>query len=177
MGIIIARCQVAAAEPLMIRNKNVKHVSYESCLFLSFSLSSSRGLCLCTKSSTQSSIFSASSVNQSHQCLCGGLLLVAGGVLAVADVLADPKPDVDAARLEGEEMTADMVAADGGADVNEWRPTGSLGVSLVESSSSLCRPTGFKGRRKVPLLGAGVRPMESQMMLYSSMFSAGLLAQ
>lgn len=95
----------------------------------------------------------------------------------MADVLADPKPDVDAARLEGEEMTADMVAADGGADVNEWRPTGSLGVSLVESSSSLCRPTGFKGRRKVPLLGAGVRPMESQMMLYSSMFSAGLLAQ
>jgi hypothetical protein len=32
-------------------------------------------------------------------------------------------------------------------------------------SGSVCKPTGLSGRRRVPLLGAGSRPMESQTML------------
>jgi hypothetical protein len=49
--------------------------------------------------------------------------------------------------------------------------TGSGGVSLGGVSGSVCRPTGLRGRRSVPLFGAGSTPMESQMMLYSSIFS------
>lgn len=105
------------------------------------------------------------------------MLLATGGALDVKlgatdtdtlpsrDAVVASRPDANAARLDSEEMTADMVAADGGAEVSEWISTGSLGISSSESSSSLCRPTGFRGRRRVPLLGAGVRPIESQMML------------
>lgn len=138
---------------------------------------------MCTKSSTQSSIFSASSVSQSHQCLCAGLLLVADGafdvvlgatdanVLCSRDAVLSSIPVTEAARLDNEDMIADIVAAEGSVEVNECTPTGSLGVSLSVSSSSLCKPTGLRGRRRVPLLGAGVRPIESQITLYSSMFS------
>ena len=52
---------------------------------------------------------------------------------------------------------------------------GSSGVSSGVLSSSEWRPTGFKGRRRVPLLARGVIPMESQTMLYTSMFSVLML--
>lgn len=93
-------------------------------------------------------------------------------VPASKDELSGSRPDAEAARLDSESNTADIVAADGGGGVNECMPTGSVGVSSGKSSSSLCKPMGFKGRRKVPLLGAGLKPIESQMMLYSSIFSA-----
>lgn len=47
---------------------------------------------------------------------------------------------------------------------------GSDGVSMVGASSSW-RPTGFSGRRRVPLFGMGSMPSESHMMLYTSIFS------
>lgn len=150
------------------RTAQYKH--QESC----FPLSSSNGLCLCTKSSTQSSIFSASSVNQSHQCLCAGLLVVAAGALDVAlgaDAVSSSRPVAEAARLDNEDIIADIIAAEGSVEVTECTPTGSLGVSLTVSSSSLCKPTGLRGRRRVPLLSEGVKPIESHMMLYSSIFS------
>lgn len=132
--------------------------NYASCL----SLTSSRGLCLCTKSSTHSSISSASSVNQSHQCLWPALLEDACGALDVIladtdieidvpaskDELSGSRPDAEAARLDSESNTADIVAADGGGGVNECMPTGSVGVSSGKSSSSLCKPMGFKGGAK-----------------------------
>lgn len=43
--------------------------------------------------------------------------------------------------------------------------TGSAGVSATGASSSECKPFGSKGRRKVPLLGSGLIPKESHMML------------
>lgn len=52
---------------------------------------------------------------------------------------------------------------------------GSEGRSVGESSSvdgrSECRPMGTNGRRRVPLLGMGLIPRESQTMLYTSIFS------
>ena len=52
---------------------------------------------------------------------------------------------------------------------------GSGGKSIGESSSvggrSECRPMGTSGRRRVPLLGIGSIPRESQTMLYTSVFS------
>jgi len=44
--------------------------------------------------------------------------------------------------------------------------TSSLGAPLSEWS-----PRGLNGSRKFPLLGLGSIPRESQMMLYTSMFS------
>lgn len=42
---------------------------------------------------------------------------------------------------------------------------------------SECSPTGFKGRRKVPLLGRGLIRSESHIILYTSMFSGQPLAR
>jgi len=42
---------------------------------------------------------------------------------------------------------------------------GSCGLSRTGASSSECRPTGFNGRRRVPLFASGLIPRESQMML------------
>lgn len=41
---------------------------------------------------------------------------------------------------------------------------------------SECNPTGFNGRRNVPLLGRGWTLSESHIMLYTSMFSRWPLA-
>ena len=49
--------------------------------------------------------------------------------------------------------------------------TGSEGVSSAGASGSECKPTGLSGSRRVPLLGFGVTSMESQTMLYNSVFS------
>lgn len=46
---------------------------------------------------------------------------------------------------------------------------GSSGKSIVVSG--VWKPTVFRGRRRVPLLAFGVMPRESQIMLYTSMFS------
>lgn len=68
-----------------------------------------------------------------------------------------------------------LVAGDAGVGVcvgvGVVRPDlgGSSGVSC--SGVSECRPTGFRGRRRVPLLGFGSAPIVSQMILYSSIFS------
>jgi hypothetical protein len=52
---------------------------------------------------------------------------------------------------------------------------GSLGASRAGAPSSEWSPTGFRGRRRVPLLGCGSIPRESQIMLYTSIFSVGRL--
>lgn len=107
---------------------NLSQKNQTRCSEASLPFPSSKGLCLCTKSSTHSSILSASSVSQSHQCLCAGLLLCAGGALVVEvavgarillskDAVASAKPDAEAARLESEDMTADIGVAEGKADV------------------------------------------------------------
>ncbi len=72
--------------------------------------------------------------------------------------------EADAAMLESESKTADMVAQAGKTEDDEGE-TGSLGTSFDGASGSLWWPVGINGRRSVPLLGAGVRPIESQMML------------
>lgn len=117
------------------------------------------------------------------------MLLVADGALEVALAPADasvvcpretvlsPRPVAEAARLDSEDISADIVAAEASVEVTECAPTGSLGASLIVSPSSSCNPTGLRGRRRVPLLGAGVRPIESQMILYSSIFSANLVSR
>lgn len=49
---------------------------------------------------------------------------------------------------------------------------GSAGVSMPLAPESSCSPIGFRGSRRVPLLGTGVIPTESHNMLYTSIFSA-----
>lgn len=56
---------------------------------------------------------------------------------------------------------------DGGGD-GDGRG-GSLGSS--GEVSGVWKPTGWSGRRRVPLLGFGSIPRESQIMLYTSVFS------
>lgn len=55
---------------------------------------------------------------------------------------------------EGGEFEAERVVA-GGSD----------GVSGLAASGSLCKPTGLRGRRSVPLFGAGTIPTESHSRL------------
>lgn len=74
--------------------------------------------------------------------------------------------DADAAILDTDPSDAGMLASWGvskGCVGSEC-----VGGSLGDSSGvdeSLWRPEGVRGRRRVPLLGAGVRLSESQMML------------
>ena len=110
-------------------------------------------------------------VSHSHHDLPAGLELD-GGALDVdvepecipsRDVNESSMPDAEAIRLDNEPRA--VVARK--FEVS----TGSDGTSSGRFSGSVCNPTGFKGRRRVPLLGAGSAPMESQMMLYNSIFS------
>jgi hypothetical protein len=76
-------------------------------------------------------------------------------------------PEAEAAMLDIEPRVAGMVAswgvANGKDGAREW-VGGSSGVELgVEVS--LWWPEGLSGRRKVPLLGEGVRLRVSQIML------------
>lgn len=122
-------------------------------------------------SSTHSSTLSALSVNHSHQEwetleADGGALEVRlgfGWVCESHDVVSS-NPEARVAKLdnEGRKLVVAMKVIFG---------TGSTGVSFGGASGSVCKPTGFRGRRRVPLLGTGSTPMESQMILYSSMFS------
>jgi hypothetical protein len=57
-----------------------------------------------------------------------------------------------------EELATGLLAGEGAM-------TGSAGVSSEGVPGSECRPTGLRGRRRVPLLGFGLMPMESQTML------------
>jgi hypothetical protein len=97
--------------------------------------------------------------------LDGGALVVDDETefIAFKDVNGSSMPDADATRLDNEpnEVVARRFEVS----------TGSDGTSFGGVSGSVCKPTGFRGRRRVPLLGAGSAPMESQMMLYSSIFS------
>jgi len=63
--------------------------------------------------------------------------------------------------LEGSDWDAKAVG--GRADVETDVVVG--GGSVGFSTGSLCSPMGLKGRRKVPLLGAGMIPTESQRTL------------
>lgn len=81
---------------------------------------------------------------------------------------------------EGDSLAALVGVADG-SDVWTGGPAvvvvwtgGSEGVSRTGAVSSECRPTGFNGRRRVPLLGRGSTPKESQRILYTSTFSSKL---
>jgi hypothetical protein len=47
----------------------------------------------------------------------------------------------------------------------------SSGMSIFGAPLSECNPTGLNGSRNLPLFGLGSIPSESQMMLYTSMFS------
>jgi len=90
------------------------------------------------------------------------------------DGAVSSRPD---AMLDNEESRdAGIVASMGvanGMDEGSVRECvgGSAGVSSGALEEPLWWPEGVRGRRRVPLLGAGVRFMESQIMLYSSMFS------
>jgi hypothetical protein len=52
-----------------------------------------------------------------------------------------------------------------GVEEEKEEATGSAGTSSGRLSASECKPTGCRGRRRVPLLGSGVMPRESQTML------------
>lgn len=70
--------------------------------------------------------------------------------------------------LDMESIGTDIVASWGvskGKGVARVCVGGSRGASLDVSSESLWWPEGVRGRRRVPLLGAGVMLMESQTML------------
>lgn len=53
---------------------------------------------------------------------------------------------------------------------------GSGGLSRDGASESECKPTGFNGRRRVPLFACGAISKESQIMLYTSIFSVSSYA-
>ena len=77
------------------------------------------------------------------------------------------RPEASDARLEREGMVLmeARLDAEAEAEAEAGDSTGSAGVSLGGVPGSVWRPTGLSGRRKVPLLGAGSTPMESQMIL------------
>lgn len=56
-----------------------------------------------------------------------------------------------------------MMASEPASEAGEGEGSGSLGSSGVVSG--VWMPTGLSGRRRVPLLGFGSRPRESQIML------------
>ena len=90
----------------------------------------------------------------------GGALEVAGDGACVSwkiEERVSSIPEVKAVKLD---MEASVLVARK-LEVS----TGSRGVSLGVASVSLCKPVGFSGKRRVPLLGAGWIPIESQMML------------
>lgn len=131
------------------------------------------------KPSTQSSTSSALCVSHFHQLSCscplvsadGAVLVTLGGAgldtVSSIEGAVSSNPEADAAMLERESSDGDMVAKDDEdeSDTEGWAATGSSGVSFAGVSVSLWCPTGVRGRRMVPLLGAGMRPIESQIIL------------
>jgi hypothetical protein len=71
--------------------------------------------------------------------------------------ISPSSPEAEAPRLASEVMVARE-----GVLVCE---TGSAGVSFGGVSGSVCKPTGFRGRRSVPLFGTGAMLSESHIML------------
>lgn len=71
-----------------------------------------------------------------------------------------------------EASTVEVMLSD--AEIAVLLTGGSEGFSSAGVSSSECRPTGFKGRRSVPLFGRGSRPRVSQMILYTLIFSTSI---
>jgi hypothetical protein len=129
------------------------------------------------KSSTHSSTPSALCVNHSHHfsgafvSAGAALLVVLGGVgctgaSSSSDGIVSSRPDADATILDIESMLAGIVASCGVAKGEGARECvgGSAGVSSGVVESLWC-PEGVRGRRRVPLLGAGVRERVSQIML------------
>lgn len=135
--------------------------------------------CSLIKSSTQPSTSSALCANHSHHfsllVSAGGSALVTLGGVGLAGASSDregvvsSRPEAEAAMLPMDPIVADIVAKDGAA-LRECTG-GSDGVSSCGAEESLWWPEGVRGRRRVPLLGAGEMWMESQIMLYNSMFS------
>jgi hypothetical protein len=76
---------------------------------------------------------------------------------------------------DGEAGVAGAVGSEGGFTVAGPVPSAgrSSGVSNFGAFSSECSPTGLNGSLSWPLLGLGSIPSESQIILYTSMFSQG----
>ena len=90
-------------------------------------------------------------------------------VRTVAEGNIEEKP-LTALEANGTALAVDRGLEEDGATLAA-DSTGSGGVSSAGTSGSECKPTGLRGSRRVPLLGFGVTPMESQTMLYNSVFS------
>ena len=88
----------------------------------------------------------------------GSALLVETGFTRMGFVVGSCLIDVDVeVEVEGE--------AEIKTEVEIVCVGGSAGVSRPAAPGSSCSPIVFKGRRRVPLLGAGSIPTESQSML------------
>jgi hypothetical protein len=74
--------------------------------------------------------------------------------------------DMDGIGVELADFVDDRVGPGGGwtAETEGVDSAGSAGVSRSSSDSSW-RPIGFRGSRRVPLFGFGVKPTVPQMML------------